>query len=388
MRTGFSKRVLEGLQTDKSKEFFYDTKVPHLCLLVTQAGAKTFYLYRRVNGRPKQIKIGRFPAVTVEQARKAAERMNGLVAGGGDPSKPDRNGTTFQQLYDEYVEQYSTLKKRASTIAHDRRLWKNHLKKCLGSKTLAEIDVPLLRRMHGKIASGIGTSTSNVCKTLLSSIFTYAIQNGHWQHANPMRQIERYPEVERERYLHANELPTFFRELEASRSTTFKDCIKLALFTGARIGNVCAVRWAHLNLVDAVWVIPASEHKTKKSHTIALCPEALEILQRRKRTSDSEYVFPGPCGASYYAYPKYSWRALVKRCGFAENIKPHDLRRTLASWQAAGGSSLLVIGKSLGHRSATSTQVYARVDLEPIRRSVELASRAISIAANPEESEQ
>lgn len=59
----------------------------------------------------------------------------------------------------------------------------------------------------------------------------------------------------------------------------------------------------------------------------------------------------------------------------------HDLRRTLGSWQAAGGASLLIIGKSLGHRSESATRIYARLATDPVRESVEKATVAMIAAA-------
>ena len=58
-------------------------------------------------------------------------------------------------------------------------------------------------------------------------------------------------------------------------------------------------------------------------------------------------------------------------------IRIHDLRRTLGSWQAATGASLQVIGKSLGHRDVATTAIYARLDLDPVRNSLNVATAAM-----------
>ena len=55
----------------------------------------------------------------------------------------------------------------------------------------------------------------------------------------------------------------------------------------------------------------------------------------------------------------------------------HDLRRTLGSWQAATGSSLPIIGAMLGHESVATTAIYARLNLDPVRESVNTATQAI-----------
>lgn len=64
-----------------------------------------------------------------------------------------------------------------------------------------------------------------------------------------------------------------------------------------------------------------------------------------------------------------------------EDLRIHDLRRTLGSWQARTGASLTIIGKSLNHKSIQSTAVYARLDTDPVRQSVNTATAAIMEAA-------
>jgi integrase len=59
----------------------------------------------------------------------------------------------------------------------------------------------------------------------------------------------------------------------------------------------------------------------------------------------------------------------------------HDLRRTLGSWQAKTGASLAIIGKSLNHQSQQTTAIYARLDLDPVRASVNTATAAMMEAA-------
>jgi integrase len=63
------------------------------------------------------------------------------------------------------------------------------------------------------------------------------------------------------------------------------------------------------------------------------------------------------------------------------DLRIHDLRRTLGSWQARTGASLSIIGKSLNHKSVQTTAIYARLDTDPVRESVERATSAMLAAA-------
>ncbi len=77
--------------------------------------------------------------------------------------------------------------------------------------------------------------------------------------------------------------------------------------------------------------------------------------------------------------PKARWRELLRRAKIRD-FRLHDLRRTLGSWQAATGASLLVIGKTLGHKRPETTAIYARLDLEPVRKALTAATRALLTA--------
>lgn len=70
------------------------------------------------------------------------------------------------------------------------------------------------------------------------------------------------------------------------------------------------------------------------------------------------------------------------------DLRIHDLRRTLASWQAKTGSSLAIIGKSLNHKNPATTAIYARLDLGPVRASMERATAAMLTAAGLKKPEE
>jgi integrase len=120
--------------------------------------------------------------------------------------------------------------------------------------------------------------------------------------------------------------------------------------------------------------------------TIHLAKPALEILARRVLNADGcPWVFPGgkKNRAGHLVDPKGAWTRLLTASGL-KDLRMHDLRRSLGSWQAAGGASLQVIGKSLGHKSQQSTAVYARLNLDPVRTSVNGAVEAMLAAGNKE----
>lgn len=59
------------------------------------------------------------------------------------------------------------------------------------------------------------------------------------------------------------------------------------------------------------------------------------------------------------------------------DVRLHDLRRTMGSWAAMTGASTVIIGKALGHRSTQATQIYARLNLDPVRTAVQAGTAAM-----------
>jgi integrase len=179
------------------------------------------------------------------------------------------------------------------------------------------------------------------------------------------------------------ELPKFFKALAEESNGTIRDYIFVSLLTGARRSNVQEMEWKEIDWDRAEWLIPAEKAKADEPLRIALHPAALEILLRRKASSMSDWVFPGAGKTGHLVEPKSAWKRILARAGLTD-LRLHDLRRTLGSWQAATGASLPIIGKSLGHSSIQATQIYARLNLDPVRAAVTKAVDAMMLAGGVE----
>jgi integrase len=121
--------------------------------------------------------------------------------------------------------------------------------------------------------------------------------------------------------------------------------------------------------------------KAGTPQTVVLVAPAVVVLQvRQVEAVDSEWVFPGRHAGRYLGEPGRAWKVLIERAGI-KDLRIHDLRRTLGSWAAAGGASLQVIGKALGHHDISTTLVYSRLNLDPVRVAVDGAVQAMLAAA-------
>ena len=105
------------------------------------------------------------------------------------------------------------------------------------------------------------------------------------------------------------------------------------------------------------------------------------MLMLIKTPGSAIFVFPGIGKSGHLQEPKKGWKRILERAKITD-LRIHDLRRTLGSWQAKTGASLAIIGKSLNHKNQNTTAIYARLDLDPVRESVNAATKAIFNAAN------
>ena len=146
------------------------------------------------------------------------------------------------------------------------------------------------------------------------------------------------------------------------------------------------MRWSDMDRSDPAkpqWRIPSEDSKNKEPMKIAIVEPVISILNRRRKAGDGDYVFPAKRSGSkspHLTEPKRAWATICKRAEL-QDVRIHDLRRTLGSWQAMQGASLQVIGKSLGHKSMQSTEIYARLDQDPVTTSVTNAATAMLQAA-------
>lgn len=435
-RIAFSKERLTALPSPEAGKriTYHDTKIPGLQLRVSTTGVKTFCVYRRMKGgKPERITLGRFPAMSVEQARKQAAAVNAVIEAGDNPAaarRAIRGEPTFSEALDEMLERKT---KRDGSPITDRTkkdyldTARLHMGGIVSSK-LSRITRSDVKAIHAK-ASKKSARQADKAVAIISSVFNYAADHERFSGANPASRIQKNAVVSRERFAQASELPYLFAAIAES---SLSDFFLLSLLTGARRSNVQAMAWRDLDLDARVWRIAMTKNGTPQN--VTLSPEAVAILKARKgRTgSCSPFVFPGGSKTGHLVEPKKAWAAVLLRASLRQlldhlvgigrltakerqeadqqirtapttaekryraiadalevdsaiydmtDLRIHDLRRTLGSWQAKTGASLAIIGKSLNHKTHQATAIYARLDLDPVRQSVEIATQAMLAAA-------
>lgn len=392
-KVNFTKAVIEAAKApiQGQRLVLMDSKTSGLQCRITHTGVKTFSVFRRVKGgRPERITLGKFPDMSIERARTEAAKINASIACGDSPAQVKRAHKaemTFKDLFFEFLERHAKQKKR--TWNEDVGRYHLYLEKPLGNKKLSQIERIDVATIHSGITRQAKKTvianakpkyksggTANRVLALVSSVFSWGIHAGLCE-INPAKGIKKNQERSRDRFLQSDEMSRFFKAVTAEENPTIRDYILLSLLTGARRENVLSMRWEQISFERQEWRIPRT--KNNDPQTIPLGVEVIQILNARKNNS-SDFVFSGVGKTGHFAEPRRGWERILKRAGI-KDLRIHDLRRTLGSWQAKTGASLVIVGKSLGHKSHQATAVYSRLDLDPVRRSMDTATSAMLEAA-------
>ena len=372
--------------TRGERAVIHDAKTPGLRAELREGGGVTFYIYRWLagEGRPVRVKLGTFPDTTIDRARTLAMPHLTAIAEGKDPAaakRAKRGEPTLKELFTHWLTYAKSHKK---TWADDQRQFDKYLVTFHNHK-LSAITKPDVAALHAKLGTKHGKYQANRVLSLLRALFNKADDLG-FAGVNPAAKVKPFKEESRDRFIQQNELAAFFKAVNAEPSDVIRDFFLLALWTGQRRSNVQAMRWADIDLSQAQWRIAGAETKQSKVQFVRLSPPAMAILTDRyeAQNKDPEFVLPSYGKRGHIVEVKEAWKRILKTAGLT-NLRPHDLRRTLGSYQAVTGASLNIIGAALGHSNPTTTQVYARLTTNAVAESVDKAAAFIEAAAKPVE---
>lgn len=309
--------------------------------------SKGFYLYYRTKaGKERKPKLGDHGAITLAQARKAAQQMLAEVASGGDPAGKQaqaRAEPTVTDLWDEYWKRHGSKKKSGAT---DQREWRLHLEPRFGRMKLSEVSFSQVADMAEAMAHT--PIEANRVLALFSTMWNFAHRPLEWTQRNPVKGVKRYKEVKRRRYMKGEEAARIAELLDANAAENPASVafLYLLILTGARRGEIAAARWDWLK--GSAIHLPDSKTGEK---VVYLPPQAMEVIDRLPRTSGT---------LTGILTPQKLWERLRREAG-CPDLRMHDLRHSFASAALSAGLSLAQIGELLGHKSTQTTKRYAHL---------------------------
>ena len=394
-----TKRLVDSLKPRPAEYFVWDGSLPGFGVRIQSTGAMSYVVkYRAGSGRSaptRRLTLGKAGTITPDEARTLAKKTLGSVAHGADPAAQraaDKRASTLAEVAEQFLTEHVEAKRSASSAKSYRDLLERLAIPELGKRKAEKITTAEIHRLHSK--HGRSPYQANRLLRVLSSLFSFAAK-AHVVPVgfNPCRGIEHFPEEGRERYLTTPELAQIgeaIREAETvglpysvdetkpkakhapkedNRRTVIGPhaaaALRLLIFTGARLREILHLKWEHVDFERGLLLLPTS--KTGKK-TIVLNAPALAILNDLPRTSD--YVVAGSSADSPRSDLKKPWKAVATRAGLT-GVRIHDLRHTHASVGAGAGLGLPIIGKLLGHTQSATTQRYAHLDNDPLKKASE-----------------
>lgn len=244
----FTKKALDALVMPKTGKrfYFYDTKVRGLELMITEQGSKSFKVYRKCNGKPVRVTLGKYSEMSIENARHEAQRVITEMINGtnrNEEKKKIRAEITFGEAFAIFMERYSKVYKKS--WKRDEREVSRFLSNWFKRK-LSDISKQDIQCIHEDIRKESGLYQANRLFERIKVIYNKAIEWG-WEGLNPTQGIKKFKERSRDRFLHPDELPRFFESLDMEENEDIRDYIYISLFTGVRRSNVLAMQWQDIH---------------------------------------------------------------------------------------------------------------------------------------------
>ena len=392
MTARLTKRTVDAAEPGAT---VWDGDLPGFGLRVTAKGAKSYVLKYRAHGRQRWVTIGRHghpmpveaqtgagAVWTPQSARDEAVRLLGRVKQGSDPSlekQTARNAETLEQFSKRYLTDHVDVYTKPNTARETRRNLDLHVLPALGHLRVRDISRDDVARFHR--ARSATPYNANRCLALVSHMLSTAEKWGVCENgAAVCRHIDKYKEHARKRYLSTNETQALGKALREAETAGINAngirIIRLLALTGARRNEIESLKRAEVDFERNAVHLGDSKTGAK---TIPLAPPAIAILSAVERMEGSPWVFPAASGDGHYQGLGKLWRAIRKSAGL-EDVRLHDLRHTFASFGAAGGLSLPLIGALLGHSQAATTQRYAHLANDPVSQAAGRVGSAVAAA--------
>lgn len=361
-----------------------------LYLQLTKSGARSWFYRYETSGKGRKKGLGGYPAVSLSQARVAAQQCRELRSKGLDPVDHYRElkrsavaaeqvekakAVTFQQCAERYIESMQSEWSNAKHAYQWTQSLEHYAYPFFGDLPVGEIDTGLVMQAIEKIWVE-KTETATRVRQRVESILDYAktleVRSGE----NPARwrghldkllpKPSKVRRVVHQPAMDYRAVPEFYRDV---REKDFLAAITLSfiILTATRSGESRYAKWDEFDFDNRVWTIPAERMKARKPFRVPLSEEMITVLEAAKLFKKSEFVFPSPKGGQ--GISDTSVRRVLK--GYCPNLTVHGFRSTFRDWAAEQTNYPRDIAESaLSHVLESRTEAaYQRGDkLEKRRR--------------------
>lgn len=352
-------RQIQRLRPIPGRQFeTFDKKVSGLSIRVSSLGAKTFFLMYRMGGRNRRLGLGRYPTVTLAEARQRARKALSKVALGLDPAtekitiRLGYDRSMFPVLLHEYLEKYA--KRNTRSWKETERVLQREFARPWSKLPVHQIRKSTVNDVLDGIVKRGTLSAANHAFASIRKMFNWLVERGHLEHSPCVGMKAPAKVVSRERVLNNDEVVAVWRAAE-KMGYPFGPLVQLLILTGQRRTEVGGMRWQEVNFLEGLWKLPRGTeerpHKSQHAHNVPLGSPILNVLRSLPRVHD-DLIFPAR-GRDNAVSGYSKWKRKLDELSGVQAWTLHDLRRTTASGMAALGVLPHVVERILNHTNGT-----------------------------------
>lgn len=377
-----TKTVVDKVEPPKDKDqiFYRDDQLKGFALRITSSGVKSFVVEKLISGKVRRITLGRYGELTVEQARKEAQKLLGKIATGIDPIAEKIatrvRAISLNEAFQDYLSTRKSLKPKTrydyqGVMQNAFADWKN--------KPLLAISKDKVAQRHSLLGEQNGFAYANFSMRVLRAIFNFSAsqyedtQGRSLITENPVKRLSQtrawYKVERRQTFIKTYELAAWYQGILNLENELFRDYLLLILFTGLRRNEAAKLKWHDIDLKDRTLII--RDTKNDIAHTLPLSTFLHELFTRRKQNSDSDFVFPGSGKHGYIIEPRKQMTKVMESSNIQFTV--HDLRRTFITIAESLDMSAYALKRLLNHKMTNDvTAGYIITDVERLRKPMQL----------------
>ncbi|EEB79330.1 site-specific recombinase, phage integrase family [marine gamma proteobacterium HTCC2148] len=366
----------------KTKEEHCDTALPGLLWeqrAVNHEWGSYRLRYKSEGGKTAYVTIGRSCDISLAGARKRARHLKAQIELGADPqaeAKAKKQVLTWNAFFTDHYLPH---------VKQHKRSWKNDLEMhnlrisaFIGNKRLNKITRSEVQRFHASLVEeDLSPATADHHLKLIRQALNLAVD---WEllEANPVAKVKLFNQDNQvERYLSDEEMQRLLKVLKTDSNRVVCNVILFLLSTGARVSEALSAEWSDIDRKNRVWVIQATNSKSKKKRSVPLNDVAIGVLDALDTEGKHDRLFVGKRGP--LTTINKVWFRIRSEAGL-EDYRIHDLRHSYASLLVNAGHSLFEVQQALGHSDPKVTMRYAHLSKESLQRAANSASDKITEA--------
>jgi integrase len=356
-----------------------------LYLEVSATGSRLWRYRFRIDGKENTLALGRYPDMSLRDAREARDGALKLISAGINPAldrkqakqaKAASNRNTFQAVAEEWLEQFEKKGCAPKSLTKRTTALKAYIYPVLGKRPISGIKASELLAILKRVDEGGAPTTAIYLRQWCSSIFRYAVVTLRAEH-DPAALLQGAivkPRTQHKKPLDSAGLVLFYQKMRADSGAyaVTKVALELLALLFVRTGELRCALWAEFDLEGAVWNIPAERMKGREAHVVPLSRQALELLHTLKRISwNTPFLFPNMKGNGLPMAAQTLIEAL-NRMGMGRGselgFSPHGFRATASTMLNEMGYHPDIIERQLAHKEPNAVRrAYNRAQYLPER---------------------